>query len=64
LTRLGTERDGKVIIPQQLTHQDIANRVGASREMVSRILKDLETGGYLGFEAKRIVIKKKPPAAW
>lgn len=48
----------------QITHQQIANRVGASREMVSRLLKDLEKGGYIELGVKRITLKKKLPARW
>lgn len=47
-----------------VTHQDIANRVGASREMVSRLLKDLEKGGYVTLGVKRITLLKKLPAHW
>ncbi len=53
-----------LIIKQKLTHQDIADRVGSSREMVTRILKDLTTGGYLSMQDKFITVHKKPPAAW
>jgi CRP/FNR family cyclic AMP-dependent transcriptional regulator len=48
----------------QITHQNIASRVGASREMVSRLLKDLEKGGYIQLGVKRIVLLKKLPARW
>jgi CRP/FNR family transcriptional regulator, cyclic AMP receptor protein len=48
----------------QITHQNIANRVGASREMVSRLLKDLEKGGYIELGVKRIILKKKLPSKW
>jgi CRP/FNR family cyclic AMP-dependent transcriptional regulator len=48
----------------QITHQQIASRVGASREMVSRLLKDLEKGGYIELGVKRITLKKKLPARW
>ncbi len=48
----------------QITHQNIASRVGASREMVSRLLKDLEKGGYIELGVKRITLKKKLPARW
>lgn len=59
------ETDGdKMVIRQKLTHQDIADRVGSSREMVSRILKDLTTGGYLSMQEKIITLHKKPPSAW
>lgn len=49
---------------ERLTHQDIANLVGASREMVSRILKDLRKGGYITTAGKRIVINRDLPARW
>jgi CRP/FNR family transcriptional regulator, cyclic AMP receptor protein len=48
----------------QITHQQIASRVGASREMVSRLLKDLEKGGYVELGIKRITLKKKLPSRW
>jgi len=48
----------------KITHQNIASRVGASREMVSRLLKDLEKGGYIELGVKRITLLKKLPARW
>lgn len=51
-------------ITDRLTQQEIADRVGSSREMVSRILKDLRTGGYISIENKRISINKQLPKAW
>jgi CRP/FNR family cyclic AMP-dependent transcriptional regulator len=51
-------------VRERLTQQAIADRVGASREMVSRIFKDLSAGGYIDLSGDRIVIVKKPPAAW
>ena len=47
-----------------VTHQDLASRVGASREMVSRLLKDLEKGEYIQLGVKRITLLKKLPARW
>ena len=55
---------GRRQVRERLTQQDIADRVGASREMVSRIVKDLTTGGYLDVVSGRVVILKKLPAAW
>lgn len=54
----------KLVIQEKLTHQDIANMVGSSREMVTRILKDLTTGGYISSEGKHIVVREKLPPAW
>ena len=56
--------DGRRQVRERLTQQAIADRVGASREMVSRIFKDLSAGGYIDLSGERIVIAKKPPAAW
>jgi CRP/FNR family cyclic AMP-dependent transcriptional regulator len=64
LLELAVERDGKMVIPDKLTQKDIAARVGASREMINRILRDLTTGGYVSIEDGRITINKAPPARW
>ena len=60
----GPAAPDKPITLTQITHQQIASRVGASREMVSRLLKDLEKGGYIELGVKRIVLRKKLPARW
>jgi CRP/FNR family transcriptional regulator, cyclic AMP receptor protein len=60
----GAATPGAPITLTQITHQNIANRVGASREMVSRLLKDLEKGGYIQLGVKRITLLKKLPARW
>ena len=39
----GSER----VVREKLTQQDIADRVGSSREMVNRVMKDLTAGGYV-----------------
>ncbi|MEO8134894.1 MAG: Crp/Fnr family transcriptional regulator [Betaproteobacteria bacterium] len=62
LNSLAVERDGARIVPEKLTQQEIANRVGASRDMVSRILKELVDGGYIAIESKIITICRKLPA--
>lgn len=64
LDSLAEERDGRRVIPEKLTQQDIAERVGASRDMISRLLKDLVAGGYLAIEGRRIAILKRLPPAW
>ena len=64
LLELAVERDGKLAITERLTQKDIASRVGASREMVSLILKDLETGGYIRHEGHTLVIERTPPPRW
>jgi CRP/FNR family cyclic AMP-dependent transcriptional regulator len=63
LLQNATEEDG-VLKTGKLTQQEIANMVGASRAMVSRILKDLKTGGYIDVDRKRIIINQKLPSHW
>lgn len=46
-TLAAPDENGIRRIDQRLTHQTIAAHVGCSREMVSRIFKDLERGGHL-----------------
>ena len=55
---------GEKLVTEKLTQQDIASRVGATREMVHRILKELKTGGYISIEGKHITIEKKLPSGW
>jgi CRP/FNR family cyclic AMP-dependent transcriptional regulator len=64
LLNMAVETDGKLAIPDKLTQQEIAERVGASRDMVSRIFRDLTQGGYITVENRMITINKKPPARW
>ena len=56
--------DGVRIIGDVLTQQEIASRIGSSREMVSRIMKDLETGGYIEIRARHIVLTRALPLKW
>jgi CRP/FNR family cyclic AMP-dependent transcriptional regulator len=64
LLALARDQDGQLALPEALTHQQLATRIGASREMVSRILQDLTAGGYIAVEARRIVIRRKLPLEW
>jgi CRP/FNR family cyclic AMP-dependent transcriptional regulator len=57
------QEDGEMIT-EKLTQQEIADMVGASRAMVSRILKDLKAGGYISVVKKRITIHQKLPSRW
>ncbi|WP_410497565.1 Crp/Fnr family transcriptional regulator [Chitinibacter sp. S2-10] len=55
------QEDGVDIVSQPLTQQAIADRVGSSREMIARILKELVFGGYIRLENKRIIVLQKLP---
>ncbi|NOY15866.1 MAG: Crp/Fnr family transcriptional regulator [Gammaproteobacteria bacterium] len=66
VTLLASAKDGDGIhkLEPKPTQQDIANKIGASREMVSRILSDLRAHGYIDINKTSIVIKKKIPEKW
>jgi CRP/FNR family cyclic AMP-dependent transcriptional regulator len=49
----------KWVVEEKMTHQEIANMVGSSREMVSKILGELVDAGYISIEQKRITINRK-----
>jgi len=64
LLELAVNDNGKMVVSEKLSQQDLANMVGASREMVNRILKDLAERGFISVESKSITIinKELPPA--
>lgn len=41
------DAQGQLIIKEKISRQDVAKMVGASREMVSRVMKDLEERGFI-----------------
>ena len=60
----GLRAGGTLMLEFPMTQQEIAGRIGCGREMVSRVLKELETGEYVAKRDRRIVILKKLPASW
>jgi CRP/FNR family cyclic AMP-dependent transcriptional regulator len=58
------EQEDGTLITQKLTHQDLAEMIGSSREMISRIFSDLKQGDYIKVEQKRITILKRLPTNW
>ena len=52
------------VVPDKLTQQEIAARVGASRDMIGKLMKDLTAGGYLAVEDRTITIHRKLPLGW
>ncbi len=49
--------NGEKVVTKRLPKQDIAKMIGASREMVSRVMKDLQTGGYIEMRGSSIVLR-------
>lgn len=60
LLELAEDRNGRKVVPSRLTKQDIAKMVGASREMVSRVMKDLSNQGLIEEIDGEIVLRPEP----
>lgn len=61
---LAPDEAGARPLRERLTHQQIAQHLACSREMVSRLLKDLENGGYVAVRERRLWLLKNLPARW
>jgi len=57
------ETDG-VLVTERFTHAEIGQRVGATREMVGRVLRELARGGYIKADRGRFTVLRKPPRDW
>ena len=64
LTELSEPVGDQRVVRQKLTQQDIADRIGSSREMVNRVMKALTAGGYVAQRDGRLAILRKLPLAW
>lgn len=64
LGKVTSEDNNPKTIDPLITHGELAAHVGASREMVSKLMKDLERGGYIQVNTRQITLLKKLPARW
>ena len=64
LTELAQPDGDRLVVAHKLTQQDIAERIGSSREMVNRVLKELFAGGYVSLHDGRYTLHRKLPARW
>jgi CRP/FNR family cyclic AMP-dependent transcriptional regulator len=63
LVASAVETDG-VLVTERFTHAEIGQRVGATREMVGRVLRDLARGGYIRSDRGRIAVLRTLPRRW
>jgi CRP/FNR family transcriptional regulator, cyclic AMP receptor protein len=56
--------DGRAILPEDLSLQEIAQRAGCTRDMLSRIFKEMQAAGYLERPDGRIVLRTTLPSRW
>ena len=53
------DADGNAVIRDKVSRQDLAKMVGASREMVSRVMKDLEERRFIETQSDGSMIVKE-----
>jgi len=63
LEKYAVDRDGHKQIPK-FTHREISNMIGSSREMVSKIMKELEKGEYISVTDEHYLLNKNLPSRW
>ncbi|MCL2635084.1 MAG: cyclic nucleotide-binding domain-containing protein [Betaproteobacteria bacterium] len=56
LLDVSIEEEGRRVIKKKISKQDMARMIGASREMVSKVMRDLELSGYIATEGDLVVI--------
>ena len=61
---LAVNDGGRRVVRGPLSQARIAERLGASKAMVNRLLQDLARGGYIEVTRERIVLLKKLPPRW
>ncbi|MBS3953987.1 MAG: Crp/Fnr family transcriptional regulator [Methylomicrobium sp.] len=64
LKDMAVDEQGIPVIRDRPTQQELANMVGASREMINKIMKELTKGGYVEIDHKSLKIINKLPASW
>ena len=64
LQGLSQDHAGVLMVSERLSQQEIADRVGASRDMVARVMRELVTGGYVEVDHKAIKLIRTFPTRW
>ena len=58
------QADGRRVIDPAPSHLELSQALACTREMVSKVLKELEKGGYVQIGRRRIVLMRSLPAKW
>lgn len=64
LKELSEPSEDVVALPRKYSNYELGNMIGASREMVGKILNDLAAGGYIEKRQNRWFLLKDLPANW
>ena len=60
----GAEDSSVPVLPKKHSHQELGNMIGASREMVGKIMAELVKGEYVALRDGRIALLRKLPKNW
>lgn len=52
------------LIRNKPSQDDLAKMIGASREMVNKVMQELTKGGYITIHDRDLIINKKLPSSW
>ena len=65
LQELGRDETGEVKpLTRKYSHQELGSMIGASREMVGKVMAELVKGEYIEVRNGRIAIQRKLPRNW
>jgi len=65
LQELGhSEDDERKSLPKKYSHQELGNMIGASREMVGKVMAELTKGDYIEMRDGKIHLLRKLPRNW
>jgi len=64
LRQLSIIEDGVHLLPRRFSNQELGEMIGASREMVGKIVNDLAKGGYIEQVDRRWCLRKDLPENW
>jgi CRP/FNR family cyclic AMP-dependent transcriptional regulator len=59
-----TAPGGSLVTPRKYSHQELGNMIGASREMVGKVMAELVKGEYVEVRDGRIHLLRKLPRNW
>jgi len=59
-----TDSTGKDHLPRKFSHQELGNMIGASREMVGKVMAELIKGDYVFIDDGILYLRKKFPKDW
>ena len=64
LIELAVETEGELALQKRYSHQDLGSMIGASREMVGKVITELVNGEYIELRDRKIHLLRNLPRNW